>query len=70
MPRVAKAVMSRTETSPWYKWTEEYEWDDDEFQAPMLQNNYSCGRGAESCDTIISQFNRLTKDREDEIGIM
>jgi hypothetical protein len=36
MPRVAKAVLRKTDSFPWYEWTEEFEWDDDEFEGPRV----------------------------------
>ena len=32
MPRVARAVVTKIDTFPWYEWTEEFEWEDDEFE--------------------------------------
>lgn len=59
MPRVAKAVMKRTDSFPWYEWVEEFEWDDDEFQ-----DNKWVSREADLLEKLI------TKDEEDEIRIV
>jgi len=32
MPRVARAVARKIDRFPWYEWTEEFEWEDDEFE--------------------------------------
>jgi hypothetical protein len=32
MTIVARAVLKKTDTFPWYEWVDEFEWEDDEFE--------------------------------------
>jgi hypothetical protein len=65
MPRVAKAVISRTSSFPWYEWAEEFEWDDDEFQAPLLSSRYNDGQLGKLFDKFASKYDGL-KQKDDK----
>ena len=65
MPRVARASVKTTASFPWYEWTEEFEWDDDEFQEPLLSSRYNDSQLDVLFDKFASKYDRLkTKDEK------
>ena len=62
--------MRRIANFPWYEMTEEFEWDDDEFETPVPANNNRYSQLDSCYESAISKFNRLKKERGDEVGFL
>ncbi len=65
MTKIAKGVLKNTASFPWYEWTEEFEWDDDEIQGSSISGVYNDGQLDTLFDTFASKYDRL-KTQDDK----
>lgn len=50
MPRVARGVVRKIDYYPWYEWTEELEWEDDEFEGRHTDTRTKYSRFGALCE--------------------